>query len=429
MAMDKVAQRERDKLRSAFHLEPFFYHGNPSDIFGSVHAKTLSKVQTMDDSEEAIRKLQETFDMEISSAQEVLSSLNINHLALLNKRDIFFRKKIDRDDIPNDTELETLKLKKRELDMFYPIKKKPVGQFENPRQHKLDLKIRRNVQQSIFYGTTVLKYGNYYENEMKHHRNDGYGTSMLDDIVVTIVICKPHNKNLENSEKRTASFNPYWRFLVRGETTLLELHGLFRCTGDFGTVVDVGTTPELHQFDMFRYPSSFLFIHDTFYIAQSYAASEETLSQIDWSKLEPHIDISEPVRAWMQRKSRDFGPTNVKTLNEGKVRDLICRLGYPYVYVHQGNCEHIFFFTDLRLVDARDYPFDFPHKLSDTSLENYCITCHRRIADWIVENETFPVSPAHMCNRCYRSFHFVFSYRQGFDSRAFVYVDPSLLHY
>ncbi|EJW74214.1 hypothetical protein WUBG_14881, partial [Wuchereria bancrofti] len=62
------------------------------------------------------------------------------------------------------------------------------------------------------------------------------------------------------------------------------------------------------------------------------------------------------------------------------IKDLVCRLGYPYVYVHQGNCEHVFFFTDLRLMDIQDYPIDFPQKLSDTSLENYCITCHKRIA-------------------------------------------------
>lgn len=36
-----------------------------------------------------------------------------------------------------------------------------------------------------------------------------------------------------------------------------------------------------------------MFIHDTFYVADSYAGSRETLSQIDTSKLEPKIDISE----------------------------------------------------------------------------------------------------------------------------------------
>ncbi|EJW71439.1 hypothetical protein WUBG_17651 [Wuchereria bancrofti] len=94
-----------------------------------------------------------------------------------------------------------------------------------------------------------------------------------------------------------------------------------------------------------------------------------------------HKRIAEPIREWMKRKARDFGPTQVKSLNEGKIKDLVCRLGYPYVYVHQGNCEHVFFFTDLRLMDIQDYPIDFPQKLSDTSLENYCITCHKRIAE------------------------------------------------
>ncbi|VDK88011.1 unnamed protein product [Onchocerca ochengi] len=292
----QVARKQRDCLRNVVGLEPLVEFSYPADMPEApshIHKRVLLESETIDDNETTVTKLQKIFGMQDDDARDMVSSLDVNHFALLNKRDILFRKKVDLEDIPADTELETLKLKKKVLDMFNPIKKKPAGPYDDPRQREQDLKMRRNIQQSMCYGSTVLKYGDYNENEMRHCRNDGYKQSVVNDIVVTVVILKPYNKALEYLEKRNATLRPYWRFLLRGETSLLELHGLFRCTADYGTAVDEDKVPQLHDFNMFRYPSSFLFIHDTFYIAETYIGSKETLSQIDNSKIEPHIDISE----------------------------------------------------------------------------------------------------------------------------------------
>ena len=35
-------------------------------------------------------------------------------------------------------------------------------------------------------------------------------------------------------------------------------------------------------------------------------------------------------------------------MEETKFEDLKIKLGYPYVYTHQGNCEHLLIFRDLR---------------------------------------------------------------------------------
>lgn len=53
----------------------------------------------------------------------------------------------------------------------------------------------------------------------------------------------------------------------------------------------------------------------------------------------------------------------------------------------------------------------------------------RSFFSWIVESESFPISPAHMCDDCYRSFHYILSYRRNIDSKAYVYMDPSILQY
>ena len=44
-------------------------------------------------------------------------------------------------------------------------------------------------------------------------------------------------------------------------------------------------------------------------------------------------------------------------MEETKFEDLKIKLGYPYVYTHQGNCEHLLIFRDLR------YAF-YPYELS-----------------------------------------------------------------
>ena len=45
-----------------------------------------------------------------------------------------------------------------------------------------------------------------------------------------------------------------------------------------------------------------------------------------------------------------YGVCTSKKMEETRFEDLTIKLGYPYVYAHQGNCEHIFIFRDLRYV-------------------------------------------------------------------------------
>jgi snRNA-activating protein complex subunit 3 len=65
----------------------------------------------------------------------------------------------------------------------------------------------------------------------------------------------------------------------------------------------------------------------------------------------------------MKRKNTSFGPFYVKRMSETRVTDLKLRLGFPYIFVHQGHCEHLMIFSDLRLMNVNDihdlneYPF------------------------------------------------------------------------
>ena len=57
---------------------------------------------------------------------------------------------------------------------------------------------------------------------------------------------------------------------------------------------------------------------------------------IDWAK--------DPQR----RKCPGLGLFTSKRMEDVVFEDLKVKLGYPYLYCHQGNCEHLLIFTDLR---------------------------------------------------------------------------------
>lgn len=58
------------------------------------------------------------------------------------------------------------------------------------------------------------------------------------------------------------------------------------------------------------------------------------------------------IRDWakdpQRRKCPGLGLFTSKRMEDVVFEDLKIRLGYPYLYCHQGNCEHLIIFTDLR---------------------------------------------------------------------------------
>ncbi|VDN55288.1 unnamed protein product [Dracunculus medinensis] len=408
-AFKEDAIAKRDRLRAIVGLKPLRDFIYPDDIPKANVALKESINTEIDTSDDDINKIIEIFAVSEEEAKETVANMNLEHLAVTNRRDIMFRPNVAFEDVPADTELETLNAK------------------------EIDLNIRRHISCTICYANSLSKYSDYFENELRKTRSTGYGEAVVNDFVVTLTICRPFNRQLEFHEKKSIGIRPYWKFLLRGETTLVEMHSLFKCTSDFGLTFGAETkeNPELKDFTFFKYPSSFIFIHDTFYIADAYRCFKETLVQIDQSKLMPLTDISEPIRSWMKKKKNEFGPTEVKNLGNHKVKDITCRLGFPYVYVHQGNCEHVFFFTDLRLMDIQDYPIGFPQKLSDNSIENRCKVCRHSIAGWIIEDDSLPTTPFHICDNCYKQYLHTNKHHKlkHMGTKNLLYMDPSVLQF
>lgn len=57
-------------------------------------------------------------------------------------------------------------------------------------------------------------------------------------------------------------------------------------------------------------------------------------------------DYSAVIREWAQ--NRGIGHLKTARMEVTRFADLTISLGYPYVYQHQGNCEHLIIFADAR---------------------------------------------------------------------------------
>jgi len=58
------------------------------------------------------------------------------------------------------------------------------------------------------------------------------------------------------------------------------------------------------------------------------------------------IDYSVVIKDWGSRRNIKLGQTYL--MEDTKFQDMTVRLGYPYLYQHQGNCEHLICFSDVR---------------------------------------------------------------------------------
>lgn len=62
-----------------------------------------------------------------------------------------------------------------------------------------------------------------------------------------------------------------------------------------------------------------------------------------------NVDYSEPVREWGKANNVQFGDT--LAMEDIRVDELqLIRMGYPYLFVHQGSCEHLVIISDARSV-------------------------------------------------------------------------------
>lgn len=92
------------------------------------------------------------------------------------------------------------------------------------------------------------------------------------------------------------------------------------------------------------------FIGDTFY-----CDFRDTLNK----------DYGEVIDQWAQKNPQmNLGPFKHKAMEQTVIADLEFRLGYPYVFMHLGSCEHLITFVDARYCKFLHFPYPTVSKLS-----------------------------------------------------------------
>ncbi|XP_058821544.1 snRNA-activating protein complex subunit 3 [Topomyia yanbarensis] len=188
-------------------------------------------------------------------------------------------------------------------------------------------------------------------------------------------------------------------FYVLGTQFLTELRDKIYCQCDLGPFFDISENPHINSIDKntnveSRPNPGFFFIHDTFY---------------NDLRNEDSYDYSEVIRSWAERQ-KNVGELRTRRMEETKFEDIFFRLGYPQVYQHHGNCEHIFVVSDCRLLATSDvllrkrYPilnsYAFPRSIP-------CNICGHCEANYIVKNSDQHIfDPAYVCEVCFQSYHY-----------------------
>ena len=97
----------------------------------------------------------------------------------------------------------------------------------------------------------------------------------------------------------------------------------------------------------------------------------------------------------------------------------------------QGHHEHLFSFTDARLLSVddpqrvADYPFE---RSVGTQHSKFCMICDVNISKWVTENnERVPEEPFFFCDVCYRGYNYDENGEKIGDFRAYPYVDVNAL--
>lgn len=241
-------------------------------------------------------------------------------------------------------------------------------------------------------------------------------TELVDDAVVVVVrVYRPYRHLAPFQSYGQTSIKYAQEILLLGHHTLADLREKIWCPADMNAVgpqqVDTLACPATRAGDVYK--SGFFYIEGTFY---------NDLRDPD------NIDYSEPIRNW--GPDRGLGPFSTARIEEQRLDALTVRPGYPYLYQHQGNHEHIVSFIDMRLLCPEDpqNKDEYPLVRSlGSQMPRYCHVCQTSIAVWVCKNHSrVPEDPSFFCALCYKNFNFVDKKRVG-HFKEYRYFDVNVI--
>ncbi|KAM6972841.1 snRNA-activating protein complex subunit 3 [Aplochiton taeniatus] len=213
--------------------------------------------------------------------------------------------------------------------------------------------------------------------------------------------------------ERSKRERPHITLSMLGSHYLSDLRDAICCVsdlqvcGEFSNVPDMA--PDFISKDLYK--SAFFYFEGVFYNDMRSPECQ---------------DISTIVIEWA--KSRNLPTYTQAKMEDTRLVDLKVKLGYPYLYCHQGDCEHLVIITDIRLshkddcLDKRLYPL-LTHK--HRVVTKKCSVCHVYIGRWVTTNDKLaPKDPCLFCSKCFRTLHYDSEGNKLGDFLAHPYADP-----
>ncbi|KAK2817152.1 hypothetical protein Q5P01_025343 [Channa striata] len=226
------------------------------------------------------------------------------------------------------------------------------------------------------------------------------------EVILTINVYYPATYD------RFSYIRPHMTLLMTGSHSLAELRDAICCVSDLQVCGEFSNTPDIVPdfISKDHYKSAFFFFEGVFYNDMRFPECQ---------------DISKTVIDWA--KARNFPPYSQAKMEDTRFIDLKVKVGFPYLYCHQGDCEHLVIITDVRLAQKNDcidknlYPL-LTHK--HRIICQKCAVCHVFIGRWFTTNDQFaPSDPCLFCDKCFRMLHYDKEGNKLGEFQAYPYVD------
>lgn len=175
-------------------------------------------------------------------------------------------------------------------------------------------------------------------------------------------------------------------FMLLGSQNLVDFRDKIKCMNDDLPVGEAGPIKDHIKSGMF-------FFGNTFYYD---------------GRVLTNINYGEVIERWAKEKPEmKLGPFENRDMAECKIADLEIRLGFPYVFMHLGSCEHLVTFLDARLMDPEDLqnPDEYPLVVETENEVMYCFACDVHDSSYYVDDDQMPTKPVNLCEQCFEVFY------------------------
>ncbi|NXM53167.1 SNPC3 protein, partial [Illadopsis cleaveri] len=128
---------------------------------------------------------------------------------------------------------------------------------------------------------------------------------------------------------------PYQTVRVLGSQKLTELRDSISCVSDLQIGGEFSSQPDQapEHISKDHYKSAFFYFEGIFYNDKRYPECR---------------DLSRTIIEWSESHDRGYENLQSVKMEDYVFNDLSLKIGFPYLYCHQGDCEHIIIITDIR---------------------------------------------------------------------------------